>query len=315
MVVSEPLLSCVIPARNEARSLPAVIEQITSVLGGSGQRIEIVVVDDGSTDDTVEVVKALQPTRPVTLVQLSRNFGKEAALMAGLAHARGDAVVMLDADGQHPVAMVLEMLLHWRGGAEQVVAVQSVRVNSSLLYRVSAAIFYKLVNHGARFELPADAGDFRLLDRKVVQALLALPERTRFMKGLYAWAGFKTVLLPYQPDPRIAGQTKFTSSSLRRLAVDGFTSFSDVPLRAVTWLGIIFALLAGGMAAWFVMEYFFVGVDVPGWTTVVVLVSMLSGIQLMCLGILGAYLSRIFQESKQRPLYVVRDVLRHDKQG
>ena len=312
MVVTDTLLSCVVPAHNEAGSLPAVVGQLDTIVGGSGQRLEIIVVDDGSTDDTAEVVKALQVRHPVTLVRLSRNFGKEAALMAGLAHANGDAVVMLDADGQHPVAMVLEMLSHWRHGVEQVVAVQSKRVNASLLYRLLARVFYALVNRGARFELPADAGDFRLIDRKVVQALLALPERTRFMKGLYAWAGFKTVLLPYRPDPRIAGRTNFTSRHLRRMAVDGFTSFSDVPLRVVTWLGIIFALLAGGIAAWFVVEYFFGGVALPGWTTVVVLVSMLSGIQLICLGILGAYLSRIFQESKQRPLYVVRDVLRHE---
>ena len=308
----DTLLSCVIPARNEARALPHVIERIAEVIGGSGQRFEVVVVDDGSTDDTVSVVSALQSRWPVVVVQLSRNFGKEAALMAGLAHARGDAVVMLDADGQHPVDLVLSMLEHWRQGAEQVVAVQNRRVNTSLGYKLGVQLFYRLINHGARFELPPDAGDFRLIDRRVVDTLLALPERTRFMKGLYAWAGFRTVLLPYQPEARIAGQTKFTSSSLRRLAMDGFTSFSDLPLRTVTWLGFFFALFAAGMTGWVIVQYYFIGVDVPGWTTVVVLVSMLSGIQLMCLGILGAYLSRIFQEAKQRPLYVVRDVIRPD---
>jgi glycosyltransferase involved in cell wall biosynthesis len=308
--MNNSLLSCVIPARNEARALPAVIEQVAQTLSAVGQRFEIVIVDDGSSDDTVAVIKALQSRQPVVLVELSRNFGKEAALMAGLAHARGDAIVMLDADGQHPVAMLPEMLQHWRQGAEQVVAVQSERVNTTLSYKLSVQLFYKLINRGARFELPAHAGDFRLIDRKVVDTLLALPERTRFMKGLYAWAGFRTVLLPYQPDPRIAGQSQFTSSSLRRLALDGLTSFSDLPLRAMSWLGFGFALFAVAMTAWFVVEYYVVGVDVPGWTTVVVLVSLLSGIQLVCLGILGAYVSRIFQESKQRPLYVVREVAR-----
>jgi len=308
--MNNSLLSCVIPARNEARALPAVIEQVAQTLNAVGQRFEIVVVDDGSNDDTVAVMKALQTQQPVVLVELSRNFGKEAALMAGLAHARGDAIVMLDADGQHPVAMLPEMLQHWRQGAEQVVAVQSERVNTTLSYKLSVQLFYKLINRGARFELPAHAGDFRLIDRKVVDTLLALPERTRFMKGLYAWAGFRTVLLPYQPDPRIAGHSQFTSSSLRRLALDGLTSFSDLPLRAMSWLGFGFALFAVAMTAWFVVEYYVVGVDVPGWTTVVVLVSLLSGIQLVCLGILGAYVSRIFQESKQRPLYVVREVAR-----
>ncbi|HEY2976487.1 MAG TPA: glycosyltransferase family 2 protein [Burkholderiaceae bacterium] len=308
--MNNSLLSCVIPARNEARALPAVIEQVAQTLSAVGQRFEIVIVDDGSSDDTVAVMKALQSRQPVVLVELSRNFGKEAALMAGLAHARGDAIVMLDADGQHPVAMLPEMLQHWRQGAEQVVAVQSERVNTTLSYKLSVQLFYKLINRGARFELPAHAGDFRLLDRKVVDTLLALPERTRFMKGLYAWAGFRTVLLPYQPDPRIAGTSQFTSSSLRRLALDGLTSFSDLPLRAMSWLGFGFALFAVAMTVWFVVEYYVVGVDVPGWTTVVVLVSLLSGIQLVCLGILGAYVSRIFQESKQRPLYVVREVAR-----
>jgi glycosyltransferase involved in cell wall biosynthesis len=258
----------------------------------------------------VAAVRALQARWPVVLVELSRNFGKEAALMAGLAHARGAAVIMLDADGQHPVPMMLEMLAHWRQGAEQVVAVQSERVNTTMAYKLSVRLFYQLINRGARFELPAHAGDFRLIDRKVVDTLLALPERTRFMKGLYAWAGFRTVLLPYQPEPRIAGRSQFTSSTLRRLALDGLTSFSDLPLRAMSWLGFGFAVFAVAMALWFVVEYYVVGVDVPGWTTVVVLVSLLSGIQLVCLGILGAYVSRIFQESKQRPLYVVRDVAR-----
>jgi glycosyltransferase involved in cell wall biosynthesis len=304
------LISCVIPARNEARALPSVIEQVAGVLNELGQRFEIVVVDDGSSDDTVAVLKALQARQPVVLVELSRNFGKEAALMAGLAHARGGAIVMLDADGQHPVSMLPEMLEHWRQGAEQVVAVQSERVNTSLGYKLSVQLFYQLINRGARFELPPHAGDFRLLDRKVVDTLLALPERTRFMKGLYAWAGFRTVLLPYQPDARIAGRSQFTSSTLRRLALDGLTSFSDLPLRAMSWLGFGFALFAVAMTAWFVIEYYWIGNDVPGWTTVVVLVSLLSGIQLVCLGILGAYVSRIFQESKQRPLYVVREVAR-----
>ena len=304
------LLSCVVPAFNEATALPDMLRELSAHLAGLGQAFEIVMVDDGSADPTLAVARALQHELPLTVVELSRNFGKEAALNAGLAYARGDAVVILDADGQHPVELLADMLNQWRSGAEQVVAVQAERPGSSWFYRQAVRGFYRLINRGSRFKVPANAGDFRLLDRKVVDVLLALPERTRFMKGLYAWAGFRTVLLPFVPRPRVAGASQFASRSLQLLAVDGITSFSYFPLRLVSWLGGFFALFAMGAAALFVTEYFVFGNDVPGWTTVVVLVSLLAGVQLVSLGIMGAYIARIFQESKQRPLYVVREVYR-----
>ncbi|MEY4754238.1 MAG: hypothetical protein RJA44_1913 [Pseudomonadota bacterium] len=304
------LLSFLLPARNEAQALPAVIERIGALMRQLGQRHEIVVVDDGSTDTTVQTVQALQDRAPVVLVSLSRNFGKEAALTAGLAHVRGDVTLILDADGQHPVEMVPEMLRHWQAGADQVVGVIEEREGASLSQRLSVRLFYWAVNHRSRFPMPRNAGDFRLLDRRVVDTLMALPEHTRFMKGLYAWAGFPTVLLPYRPLERLAGQTHFSRSALAALAMDGFTAFTDLPLRAVTLLGMVCAIGSLLAALWFVLEHYLIGVDVPGWTTVVVLVSLLSGLQFLCLGVLGTYVSRIFQETKQRPLYVVREVTR-----
>lgn len=304
------LMSVVLPAFNEAESLPRTIDTLFDWSRQAELALEIVVVDDGSSDRTVEVITGLQTHRPVVLVQLSRNFGKEAALTAGLAHSQGDVVVMMDADGQHPVELLDPMLQHWRAGADQVVGVIEERTGTPWLQRLSVKLFYTIVNRRSRFRVPPDAGDFRLLDRRVVDTLLSLPERTRFMKGLYAWAGFPTVLMPFQPLQRHAGQTHFTRAALAGLALDGLTAFSDWPLRLANWLGMLCALASLAGAAWFIFEHYWFGADVPGWSTVVVLQTLLASVQLICLGILSAYVSRIFQEAKQRPLYVVQDVHR-----
>lgn len=304
------LMSVILPALNEAESLPRTIDALLGWSRQTGLPLEIVVVDDGSRDCTVEVITELQASRPVVLVQLSRNFGKEAALTAGLAHSRGEVVVMMDADGQHPIELLDAMLQHWSAGADQVVGVIEHRQGTPWMQRLSVKLFYAIVNRRSRFLVPPDAGDFRLLDRRVVDTLLSLPERTRFMKGLYAWAGFPTVLMPYQPLERQAGQTHFSRAALAGLAADGLTSFSDWPLRLANWLGTLCALASVVAATWFIFEHYWFGVEVPGWSTVVVLQTLLGAAQLFCLGILSAYVSRIFQESKQRPLYVVQAVLR-----
>ena len=239
-------------------------------------------------------------------LQLSRNFGKEAALSAGLATASGDVVVCLDADLQHPLALIPEMLERWKAGVDTVYAVRKNRGDESWIKRVGAAIFYGILGQGQRVRIPPDAGDFRLMDRQVVDAILQLPERTRFMKGLYAWVGFKAEPILYIPAERLHGQSHFKFFQLIHFAVDGITSFSTWPLRAFNLVGSLVALLAFGYGIYLVIDYFLNGHDVSGWTTIVTGMFFFSGINLMALGTIGAYIARIFDEVKQRPLYVVK---------
>ncbi|MDQ6684764.1 MAG: glycosyltransferase family 2 protein, partial [Pseudomonadota bacterium] len=235
-----PSVSCVVPAFNEARALPALLEQLREFLGDHFTSWEIVVVDDGSSDDTAAVLARHEGV--VRQVALSRNFGKEAALTAGLDRAFGDVVILLDADLQHPPTLILEMLSAWRAGADMVYAVRASRADESWLKRAGARWFYRVVNVGSRAPIPADAGDFRLLDRQVVEALRRLPERTRFMKGLYAWVGFTSVPIEYAPRPRASGQSSFTNRNLLQLGVTGLTAFTTVPLRLWSALGALIAL-------------------------------------------------------------------------
>ena len=299
-------LSCVIPAYNEAANLPPLLQQLARVLDSFGHPYEVIVVDDGSRDDTAAVMDRLCAQTPqLRVLHLSRNFGKEAALTAGLDHADGDAVILLDADLQHDPALIGTMLQHWLDGAEMVYAVRQDRHLESSFKRAGTHWFYRLINRGARFEIPADAGDFRLLDRKVVEVLRRLPETHRFMKGLYAWAGFRTVALPYTPDARGSGQSHFGPWKLMNFAIDGITAFSTWPLRVVTTIGLMSALLAFLYGAWIVGEYLVRGNPVSGWSTLIVCILLFSGLQMVFLGVLGEYIGRIFEEVKRRPIYVI----------
>ena len=219
-----PRLSCVVPCFNEAANLRHLLPLLEQTLEGSGMRWEVIVIDDGSTDATAQVAREWCQLAGFRCLSLSRNFGKEAALSAGLAAARGDAVVLLDGDLQHAPPLILSMVAHWRAGAEVVYAVRENRADEGTLKRWGSHLFYRLVNAASRVPLPEDAGDFRLMDRKVVDALLALPERSRFMKGLYAWVGFRAVALPYTPAPRTRGRSRFGALHLLNLALDGLTS-------------------------------------------------------------------------------------------
>ena len=301
-----PSISCVMPAYNEAASLPEVLAQVLAALRALSPQVELVVVDDGSRDDTVAVMHRLCAAEPaLRLVQLSRNFGKEAALTAGLAAARGEVVVLMDADGQHPPALLADMLRHWQGGADVVYAVRSTRADQSALHRRLVAAFYGIVNWRSRVRIPRDAGDFRLMDRRVVDSLLALPERHRFMKGLYAWVGFPSVALDYEPLPRHAGESHFGLSGALGLGTTGLLAFTAAPLRVLGLLGVALALAALGYGAWVVVEYFWWGINVPGYATLVVGMMFLSGVQLMSVGLLAEYVARIYDEVKQRPLFLV----------
>ena len=301
-------ISCVVPAKNEKENLARLVPQLSEVLARCSAAWEIIIVDDGSSDGTVETLGA-NPPAGVVLLRLSRNFGKEAALTAGLEHARGQVVVMLDADLQHPPAMIERFVDAWRRGAEMVYAVREDRSAESLFKRTGTRWFYRLLNAADRFEVPANAGDFRLMDRRVVQALLALPERNRFLKGLYAWVGFRTMALAYTPDDRIAGHTRYGALDLIRLSLDGLTAFTRWPLRAVSLIGLLLAIPAVCYGAFLTISYFLFGNSVSGWTTIVVGLMIFSGIQLFSLGVVGEYVGRVFEEVKARPLYVVAERL------
>jgi len=293
------------PAFNEAENLPVVVAEVSRQLAALTERWELIVVDDGSRDHTTQVMLPFLVQPGVRYLRLSRNFGKEAALTAGIDHAHGDAVLLMDADGQHPASLLPRMVDAWVQGADMVCAARSSRADESFAKRAGTWLFYRLVNANPSVQIPVDAGDFRLMDRKVVDALKSLPERNRFMKGMYAWVGFRTEIIDYLPSERMAGQSSFSLRSLARLAFTGITAFTNLPLRLWSALGALIALGALGFAAWIVVEHFVHGHDVPGWATLVTGMMLFSGMQLLSIGILGEYVGRIFDEVKQRPVYII----------
>jgi glycosyltransferase involved in cell wall biosynthesis len=269
----------------------------------------VIVVDDGSTDSTPQLMAEWATKPGYRYIQFSRNFGKEPALSAGLEAAQGDVVICIDADLQHPPALIPEMLERWRNGADTVFAVRANRDDESTVKRLGSSLLYFILDRGTRVQIPRDAGDFRLMDRRVVDALLQLPERTRFMKGLYAWVGFKNDAIEYLPPERLHGSSTFKLMGLVNFAIDGITAFSTWPLRVLTLTGALIAMMAFTYGAYIVLEYFLVGNEVSGWTTIVTAMLFFSGINLLALGVIGAYVGRIFDEVKQRPLYLVRQDL------
>jgi glycosyltransferase involved in cell wall biosynthesis len=306
---AQPRISCVVPAYNEAANLGPLLEALTTALRALSPQWEVIVVDDGSTDATALAMLTWLQRPGVRYLQLSRNFGKEAALTAGIDHALGEVVVLIDADLQHPPSMIGAMVEAWRGGADMVCTARASRSDESWRKRLGTWLFYRLVNSGSATPIPVDAGDFRLMDRRVVEALKSLPERNRFMKGLYAWVGFSTVVLPYTPAPRHAGKSSFSMRRLSRLAFTGVTAFTNAPLRLWSGLGAAIALISLGFALYIVVVDFIVGHDVPGWATLVTGISFSIGVQLLSVGILGEYIGRIFDEVKQRPVYIIGQAL------
>jgi len=305
-----PELSLIIPCFNEADGIPALASALGETLEALGaESVEIVVVDDGSSDRTFEELVDWRARQPqVQVVRLARNFGKEAAMTCGLHLARGSAVVILDADLQDPPALIPRMLEGWRGGADVVLAHRTLRRDDGWFKRLSAAAFYRLMGMLARNQVPANVGDFRLMDRRVVDALLHLPEKTRFMKGLMNYVGFKVVTLDYERPARHSGSSRWSIWRLWNLALEGITSFSTAPLRAWGYLGFLFAFLALIYASFIVIRTLIWGVDVPGYASLATLILFFSGLQMFSIGILGEYLARIFIETKNRPLYVVQDI-------
>jgi glycosyltransferase involved in cell wall biosynthesis len=298
---------------DEEENAPVFLRALATALAALGDVFEIVVVNDGSRDRTREAVLQVGRECRVQYLELSRNFGKEAALTAGLQAARGDVVFVLDADFQHPLSALAGMLECWREGWDMVYGVRESRHGETAVKRSGTALFYWLMKRGAEVEIPPDAGDFRLMDRKVVSALLQLPERSRFMKGLYAWVGFRATPFAYEVQQRAAGKSSFSLVRLVSLAATGLTAFTYVPLRAISALGVIVSLLALGYAGFVVADTFLFGNPVHGYPTIVVSIMLFSGVQLLSLGVVGEYLARVFEEVKQRPPFVVAAVVDHSE--
>ena len=300
-------LSCVIPCLNEAENLRILIPELLALLDGLVPAHEIIVVDDGSSDDTPRLMAEWAAREPsLVYLQLSRNFGKEAALTAGIEAARGDVVICMDADMQHPPALIPTMLERWEQGVEMVYAVRKDRHDETLFKRAGTRLFYRLMRTSGGLEVPPNAGDFRLMDRKVIDALLRLPERDRYMKGLFAWVGFQSEPLCYDPPPRLHGVTRFKPLHLFRLAVDGLTAFTTWPLRLMSLVGLLLSLASFAYGLLIVLSHLFWGDPVQGWTTLITVILFFAGVQLIAVGVLGEYIGRIFSEVKHRPVYLVR---------
>ncbi|WP_035373157.1 glycosyltransferase family 2 protein [Pseudoduganella violaceinigra] len=311
-------LSVVIPVLNEADAMALLLPQLAQQLHRCRLEWEIVVVDDGGTDALADVVHAFEHRHGhcnVQLLRLSRNFGKEAALSAGLAAARGEGVVCMDGDGQHPAAILPALIAQWQAGNDMVVATLASREHESPLLAWTKRCFYAFLQSSERFRIPPDAGDFRLLDRRVVNALLQLPERSRFMKGLFAWLGYRTATVKFEAAPRSAGRSKFRLRQLFGLATLGITAFSLRPLRMVSGAGALISLAAVAYGAYIAIETLVEGNHVSGWATLASGMMLLSGIQLLCLGVIAEYLGRIYEEAKQRPLYLLDEVTDHSVIG
>ncbi len=303
---AHPLISVVAPFYDEEPVIDQFFRQVVGVLENIGTAWEIVCVDDGSSDRTLDLLLAAARLNPaIKVLQLSRNFGKEAALTAGLEASGGDVVVLIDADLQDPPEIIGQMLDKWREGFDIVYGVRQSRSSDSLGKRVTADGFYRVFNQLTPTPLPENAGDFRLMDRRVVDRVRELPERTRFMKGLFAWVGFKSTAVAFDRPGRQAGKSAWNYWKLWNFALDGLTSFSTMPLRVWTYVGLSVSLLAFVYATFLVLRTLVAGVDLPGYASLMVVILFLGGIQLISLGVIGEYLGRVFIEVKQRPVYLV----------
>jgi len=299
-------LSIVVPAYNEEAVIEAFHRRLRDTVSALAVRLEVIYVDDGSTDRTPTIIAQLRDTDPaVGLLRFSRNFGKEIAVSAGLNHARGDAVVVIDADLQDPPELIVSMVEAWLRGADVVNMRRASRAGESMLKRTTAYLFYRVVNRLAEVPVPEDIGDFRLLSRRAVDALKSMPERNRFMKGLFAWIGFQQETLIYHRDARASGISKWTYWRLWKLAIEGITGFSTVPLKVALYFGFASSGVAFIALAYFLIKTWLMGDPIPGFPTTIVTVLFLGGVQLGAIGVLGEYVARIFIESKGRPLYLI----------
>jgi polyisoprenyl-phosphate glycosyltransferase len=311
MTQPNPVLSVVVPAFNEEAVLPEFHRRTSAVLRELGVLSEIIYVDDGSSDGTMAAMRALHEHNPnVVVVCLSRNFGKEAAMTAGFEQARGEAIVVIDADLQDPPELIGKMIERWHAGYDVVYARRVRRRGDTVLKRLTAHYFYRVIRGVSRVQIPTDTGDFRLLSRKAMDALLSLREQHRFMKGLFSWIGFRQQAVDYERDPRYAGDTKWNYWKLWNYALEGITSFTIAPLKVAMYLGLAVAVLAFIYAAIVAYKTIMFGNSVAGYPSLMVVILFLGGVQLLSIGVIGEYLGRTFNESKGRPLYFVGELLR-----
>ena len=307
-MAQRPLVSIVTPFYNEGEG----VKHFYQVMGETMEKLpdfdfEIICVDDGSRDNTLEQLIAISKADPrVTVLEFSRNFGKEPAMTAGIDATAGDCVIPIDADLQDPPALIAEMLKKWQEGAEVVLAKRVDRSTDSYAKRTTALMFYRLHNALSSLQIPENVGDYRLMDRVVVDALKQLPERQRFMKGLFAWVGFKTATVEYVRDARLVGESKFSGWKLWNFAIEGITSFSLVPLKIWVYIGGLGALFAILYATFIIVRTIIFGIDLPGYASLLVVTLFFASLQLISLGVIGEYIGRIYFESKQRPLYLIR---------
>jgi dolichol-phosphate mannosyltransferase len=304
------MLSVVVPVFNEEDGIAELHRRLSSALEGIGMPVEYVLVNDGSRDRSAELLDAAAAADPsVVVVHLSRNFGHQAAVAAGLAQARGQVVAVIDADLQDPPELIPTLLEQWRDGFQIVYGQRIKRRGDPVTKRALAWMYYRVVRDLANVDLPTDAGDFCLMDRRVVDLINAMPERNRYIRGLRAWVGFRQTAVPFERAERFAGERKYSFGQSLRLALNGIFSFSRAPLQLATWFGLLVSAVSFALGAWFLFRKLTVGFPVQGWASLVVIVLFLGGVQLITIGLLGEYLGRIYDEVKQRPLYIVGRVV------
>jgi dolichol-phosphate mannosyltransferase len=303
-----PLFSFVIPVMNEEAVLPFLIERLQSLRDKLDGNMEIIFVDDGSIDKSAEIIAgAIKGADNIRLIRLSRNFGHQVAVTAGLDRARGDAVVILDADLQDPPEVSLELIRSWREGNEIVHAQRKRRDGETWFKKTSAKLFYRLLKSLSSIDIPRDVGDFRLIDRKVLLAIRQMPERDRFLRGMFSWVGFRQATMSYHREQRSAGVTKYSLGKMSKLAIDGLVGFSEMPLRVALWVGSLVSIAAILYGVYILILAIFTDYLVQGWASIIVILSFLSGVNIFISGVIGIYVGRIHAETKQRPLYIVAD--------
>ncbi|MFN9736064.1 MAG: glycosyltransferase family 2 protein [Microcystis sp.] len=301
-------ISVVVPLYNEEENIDVLFSRLLAVLEVLNTSYEVICVNDGSRDNTLKnLVEYHQRYPQIKVVNLSRNFGKDIAMSAGIDYSQGMAVIPIDADLQDPPELIAEMIEKWHEGYDVVYASRRVRIGESCLKRFTAEGFYQVINKLSRVPIPPNTGDFRLIDRRVVESIKKMPERQRFMKGIFAWVGYKQTSILFDREPRYQGQTKWNYWKLWNFAIDGFTSFSFLPLKVWNYVGFIIELVSIVYASFLMLRTIILGIDVPGYASLMVAVLFLGGIQLLTLGIIGEYIGRVYEEVKGRPLYLVRD--------